>query len=190
VDAFIAHPLWFIYARFTGLPAPVQGGIVSALISTSIAVLVFLLGYVHTTRPILVFVRRPDNFWRVVNIGRGAAFDIRFEDRGDGDGKFKRVRIYPIAEKETVELGPLDFGGELTLCYATRSGFRRYKTTCKDWVHHFERLWRFPDWGKLLPDETRLTERLLSSKSTLKRGNQTVIASDLIFGDQSPLSRV
>ena len=151
------HPLWFVYLKFTGLPAPVQGGILSALISTSIAILVFTLGYVHTTRPILVFVRRPDNFWRIFNIGKGAAFDIRFEDRlGD---KYKRVRIYPIAEKETVELGPLDHGGKLTLYYATRSGKRRYETYCHNWDHHFRRLrWRekFPDWGNI-PDETRLT---------------------------------
>jgi hypothetical protein len=147
-----------IYEKFTALPAPVQGGILSALISTSIAIVVFMLGYIHATRPILVFVRRPDNYWRIYNIGRGAAFDIRFEDRGDQDEDFKRVRIYPIADKEKVELGPLDYGRVLTLYYSTRSGWRCYKTTCKGWVHTFENLWlrRVPDWG-VIPDETRLT---------------------------------
>jgi hypothetical protein len=150
------HPIWFIELKFMALPAPVQGGIASALISTLIAILVFVLGYVHTTRPILVFVRRPDNFWRIFNIGKGAAFDVRFEDR-EGD-KFNRLRFYPIADKETVALGPLDHGGTLTLYYATRSGRRRYETTCEDWQHRIRKLGlleKFPDWGTI-PDETRL----------------------------------
>src|ERR1035438_1267573 len=103
------HPLWFISQHFTELPAPVQGGILSALISTSIALVIFVLGYIHASRPILVFVRRPDGLWKIQNIGRGAAFDIRFEDKSR-DGKTKRFRIYPIAEKERIELSSLDYG--------------------------------------------------------------------------------
>jgi hypothetical protein len=44
---FCFHPYWFIVLKFTGLPAPVQGGIMSALISTSIAFLVFSSVYSH-----------------------------------------------------------------------------------------------------------------------------------------------
>src|SRR6266436_7567812 len=122
----LGHPLWFIFLKFTALPGPVQGGIISALISTSISIVVFLLGYIHSSRPVLVFVRRPDSLWRLYNIGRGAAFDIRFEDKG-ADDKAKHIRIYPIAEKERIDLSPLDYGYELTVYYSTRSGRRRYQ---------------------------------------------------------------
>jgi hypothetical protein len=98
----------------------------------------FFRRYIHTTRPILVFVRRPDNYWRIYNIGRGPAFDVRFEDRGKREDQVKPLRIYPIAEKDKVELGPLDYGLELTAYYATRSGWRRYKTLCTVCENHIE----------------------------------------------------
>src|SRR5258707_11631101 len=119
------HPLSFIFFKFTSLPAPVQGGIASALISTSIAFLVFLLGYIYSSRPILVFIRRPNDLWKIHNIGRGAAFDIRFEDCSLKSGEVKQFHLYPIAEKERIELGMLWYGDQLTVYYATRSGKRR-----------------------------------------------------------------
>jgi len=150
------HPLWFISLKFTGLPGPVQ----AALITISISALVFVLGYIHATRPILVFIRRPDDRWRIANIGRGAAFDIRFEDRAFDGSKFKRNRLYPIADKEVISLGDLNYGDQLTVYYATRSGLRRYKTVCREWVHSFEKLWfaKLPAWEEMA-DETRLVKR-------------------------------
>jgi|HubBroStandDraft_6_1064221.scaffolds.fasta_scaffold203333_2 hypothetical protein len=170
------HPLLFISQHFTALPAPVQGGIVSALMSTSIAFVIFVLGYIHTSRPILVFVGRPDGLWKIQNIGRGAAFDVRFEDRS-ADGKAKRLHIYPIAKKERIELSALDYGDTLTVYYGTRSGWRRYCTTCRNWEHKFVRLWfrKFPKWPDMT-DESRLrrppttTEKVLADAITSVMG--------------------
>jgi hypothetical protein len=172
----MSHPLWWISTKFANLPAPVQGGIISAFMSTSIAFLIFLLGYIYSSRPILVFSRRPDALWRIQNIGRGGAFDIRLEDRGtNGANHFS---IYPIADRERVELGELTYGDELTVYYSTRSGKRKYCTKCKRWAQTFDkpRVRKFPDWNDMV-DESRL-KRPANSSGALVDAMKRVVKAE------------
>jgi hypothetical protein len=177
----ISNPLWWISTKFTNLPAPVQGGIVSALISTTIAFVIFLLGYIYSSRPILVFSRRPDWFWRIQNLGRGGAFDIRLEDKGP-NGAANHFRIYPIAEKERIELGELTYGDELRVYYSTRSGKRKYCTRCKGWIQTFDKpgVRAFPDWNDMV-DEARLKRVTKTSEQALA----DAISKALKAGQQS-----
>ena len=75
------------------LPVQIQ----AALIAAIVAVLIQLYNYIRTTKPLLVFIRRPTRIWRIKNIGHGAAFNVYFRDIG-GEGDKQDYRIYPVAD--------------------------------------------------------------------------------------------
>ena len=117
-----------------------------------------MLGFLHITRPILVFIRRPDENWRLKNIGKGCAFQVVFKQE-DGQGQSLSHIIYPIADGEEVPLGKLKHGETLNACYKDSSGLRRYKTVCRSWVNKVSLIWwRFPS-TRGTPDETRLDKQ-------------------------------
>ena len=82
-----------IFLWWTILPPPVQ----AAIISATVALAVSMLTYVHTSRPILVFIRRPTDHWRIHNAwvkGSRSMFALR-------------IRVMPQIRLSTSDFIPL-----------------------------------------------------------------------------------
>jgi hypothetical protein len=132
----------------------VQGAVIGAIASIVFGTLIAWVTHWRNTKPILIFIRRPDWNWRIKNIGRGPAFRVLFRDK-QLSGKHEDTILYPIAEGEEVSLGTLKYGDILVAYYADWHGMRTYKTYCQDWRN---RVWYLPYWPRLskAKDETRL----------------------------------
>jgi hypothetical protein len=136
--------LWFL-----SLPTQWKTVVVSAIVSFA----VFWLTHLRNSRPILIFIRRPDWNWRLKNIGRGPAFRVLFSQVANGEQI--KTKMYPIAESEEVPLGDLKHGNTLIAHYTDWFGLRSYKTYCNDCENRAR--WQ-PWWPSLkgAQDETRL----------------------------------
>jgi hypothetical protein len=133
------------------LPVQIQ----AALIAAIVAVLIQLYNYIRTTKPLLVFIRRPTRIWRIKNIGHGAAFNVYFRDIG-GEGDKQDYRIYPVADGEEVQLTGLKLGDVLEVYFTDWTGWRKYRTTCKKWDNDVERIWF--GWRKVERDFSNATD--------------------------------
>jgi hypothetical protein len=147
--------------HMSDLPVQLQAVLISAFVSSLLAWLI----HMKATRPILVFIRRPDTMWRIKNIGKGSAFNIYFRQLNSQLEHLDHI-LYPIADGEDVPLGNLKYGEVLEVYFSDWGGKRKYKTTCKLWVNDTERLWF--GWAfsipKDAPDETRLDRKSLAEK--------------------------
>jgi len=137
---------------------PIQAALVSGTISIIFGSVIAWITHLRSTRPILVFMRRPNWHWKIRNVGTGTAFNIQFEDKHK-DGKYNRYLLYPIGPNDEAPLGDLSYGDEFTLYYSGRSSvWPHYRTVCKGWMNRIRQvLWR-PRW-KDCTDETRLINR-------------------------------
>jgi hypothetical protein len=124
------HP----YLWFESLPLPMQTTFISGLVSFLVA----WITHLRNTRPILVFVRRPDWQWRVCNVGQGTAFDVLLEDSRRKDLKHDRYRLYPIGPGEDASLGALKYGDKFTVYYRGPSSiWPCYRTVCTGWRNRY-----------------------------------------------------
>jgi hypothetical protein len=141
-----------------GLPVPLQVGLISTLISAGVALLIQWFLYLHTTKPMLVLVRRPTRTWTIKNIGTGAALHIYLRSiNADGQQKQDFI-IYPMRAGDEVKLEKLKYRDTIELYFTNWTGKRCYKTTCRWWEQDVERLWF--GWGRQefinATDESRL----------------------------------
>lgn len=143
------HPS-FIQALMSN-PSPWVGGILGGLLTGGVF---GWITHLRNTRPILIFIRRPDDTWRLKNIGKGSAFDVIFKD-DNGRGNSSSYIMYPLADGEDVPLGILQYGDTLTVHY--KGWFRpwRYSTTCNKWNNKVSLALTRPSTDGLV-DETRL----------------------------------
>lgn len=126
----------------------------TAIISGLVSFLVAWITHLRNTRPILIFMRRPDWQWRICNVGQGTAFDVQFEDRRSE--KHDRYWLYPIGPGEDASLGALKHGETFTIYYRGQSRiWPRYRTVCTGWRNRVRPVLWIPEWNDCR-DETRL----------------------------------
>lgn len=132
-------------------PSPWVGGVIGGVITGG---LFGWITHMRNTRPVLVFLRRPDASWYVKNVGRFVALDVIFKAEAK-DGNSESYLMYPISDGEERSLGILKYGDTLTAYFKGLHRPWSYKTTCNMWHNEFAFCWKFPSRDGL-PDETRL----------------------------------
>jgi hypothetical protein len=82
-----------------------------------------------STRPVLVFTRTGNVYWRIDNVGSGPAIEVRVIG-ADREGWKQQVLCAPIAAGEALHTRWLRFGWELGCTYTDTYG-NTYNTLCR-----------------------------------------------------------